>query len=133
MVMEDNTQEIEGYNSILKMLGNRSPNMTLELTSARANMKKTLGFATPGYKSSHLLDAAVNIHRDLGQYIKCTDVVFGAANSRWESPAIQNLPTEAEIQAAWALANPSLQPTKEALGLKCRSPPPFCVGHPWSN
>eukprot|EP00959_Pyramimonas_sp_CCMP1952_P047224 985589-Pyramimonas_sp.AAC.1 len=99
MHLDDNTEEIEGYNSLLKFMGKRAPSMSIDLLSSRANLKKRLGVgtsATAGELPSEIMQNADGLHRALLPCAHHADIMFNNVFDRWRSPPIAGLPTDAE-------------------------------------
>ena len=84
------TQSIEGLNSIVKLLGRRCPNISLELLSSRLTIKRLIGLSDAGVTGcgkrwSHIKAAAEREVLELSEHSgACMQVLCDA--DRWEPP-----------------------------------------------
>ena len=111
-------QEIEGINSMIKRIGERAPNMSLELLWARIAIKKRLNndVRTKGRPSSSwaarrdnasmILDVATDFSEESQQLVTTKDPL------RWTAPApLNDVPTAKQLLKTMQIIVPELRST----------------------
>eukprot|EP00969_Alexandrium_andersonii_P352151 15437039-Alexandrium_andersonii.AAC.1 len=106
------TQEVEGVNSLIRIQGKRSPNISLELLSARVGMKKALGISAQTSKRSAkaALAQAASL-ADVG--VQCLEDAHTivAREDRWAPPLALEAPDivrcKPDAKQVWAAGHNS--------------------------
>eukprot|EP00959_Pyramimonas_sp_CCMP1952_P262716 5493726-Pyramimonas_sp.AAC.1 len=113
---EASSRPCEATNSMIKLQGDRSPAISLELLSSRVQLKHELHVPTAGsIKYSHISAAVEKVWSSCCEHLDDIGPVMGDAE-RWAAPApvpLSDLPTDATIKRKLGEHKPALQMTDE--------------------
>ena len=118
-VWKAEVRENERMNKTLSLSGERSPNASLELVSARLAIKYKLGASLAvqqTYKSKH--DAAERLHQLVCEHWNAKDTVSRNL-ARWAPPSVADVGmivlADTELKAAMKRIDPSMSLTKDVV------------------
>ena len=106
------TEDVEGYNSLIKHQSRQAPSISAELLSSRVNMKADMGHccaADHNRPIRELMAVGSKMHHQLEHFATKPKAIQGviSAKGRWaHAPPVLDLPTEAEVDAAMKVVDP---------------------------
>lgn len=109
--LQPDVQDVEGINSLLKMMGKRSPNMSAALLSSRVAIKKSIG-------KTDRVSRWTQVKGTAGQVIQAAtsaaslaqEMVKDSSHERFMAPPpLEDLPTDASTKKAMARMFPWLR------------------------
>ena len=116
--LKADVQEIEGINSLIRIQGERSPHISLELLSSRICIKKALGVGSSSslLKLSALQASANKLMDSCLRAADSVDIRDIVSEQRWAPPPrLANLPEKAAVDSVFLQMEPSANLGRSAI------------------